>query len=39
MWEHKETDIEQRGDAAMLDDSLIKRYPLVMVPKDNDFDP
>ena len=39
MHEHKESTFNERGDVLIQDDNDIKRYPLVMIPKDNDFDP
>ena len=39
MNEHKENFFEERGDQVVFDERKKKRYPLVMVPKDNDFDP
>lgn len=39
MWQHKQSDLDQRGDQSIYDELDTKRYPLVMVPKDNDFDP
>ena len=39
MHEHKEGDLDARGDQLIEDDDEAKRYPLVMVPIDNDYDP
>lgn len=39
MNEHKEDFFSKRGDQIVTDDQDEPRYPLVMVPKDNDFDP
>lgn len=39
MYEHKADFFEKRGDQIVDDDNDVKKYPLIMVPKNNDFDP
>ena len=39
MQEHKEDFFEASGDMNIEDDDDVKRFPLLMVSKNNDFDP
>ena len=39
MFEFKEDFFQKRGDQLIQIDDDVKRHPLVMIPKDNDFDP
>jgi len=39
MYKHSENFHEEVGDTSIEDDDDVKRFPLLMVPKDNKFDP
>ena len=39
MFQWKAEDVDKRGDSTIEDDNEVQRAALVMVPKNNDFDP
>ena len=39
MQEHTEAEFSKMEDDYLPDEAAVKRWPLLMIPKDNDYDP